>query len=139
MSFSSGAYLGSHSTASQCAVLAYYKSLGITVKRVMTDNGSCYKSHAFRKACQRLGLRHVRTKPYTPKTNGKAERFIQTSLREWAYARAYKIPASERSTCRFGCIYIIGIGLASLSVIKHPSADRSDQEQPPEVPQLTAP
>ncbi len=72
------------------AALAYYKCLGITVERVMTDNGSCYKSHAFRKACQRLRLRHIRTKPYTPKTNGKAERFIQTSLREWAYAQAYE-------------------------------------------------
>jgi transposase InsO family protein len=71
------------------AAVAYYKSLGITVERVMTDNGSCYKASAFRKACTRLGLRHIRTKPYTPKTNGKAERFIQTALREWAYARAY--------------------------------------------------
>jgi transposase InsO family protein len=72
------------------AALAYYASLGIKVERVMTDNGSCYKSFAFRRACKRLGLRHIRTRPYTPKTNGKAERFIQTSLREWAYARAYQ-------------------------------------------------
>jgi len=71
------------------AAIAYYASLGIKVQRVMTDNGSCYKSFAFARACKRLGLRHIRTKPYTPKTNGKAERFIQTSLREWAYARAY--------------------------------------------------
>jgi transposase InsO family protein len=69
--------------------VAYYDSLGVKVERVMTDNGSCYKSFAFRKACKRLGLKHIRTKPYTPKTNGKAERFIQTSLREWAYAQAY--------------------------------------------------
>ena len=55
----------------------------------MTDNGSCYKSRAFAKACKDLKLKHIRTKPYTPKTNGKAERFIQTALREWAYARAY--------------------------------------------------
>jgi transposase InsO family protein len=72
------------------AAIAYYASLGIKVERVMTDNGSCYKSFAFRRACKRLGLRHIRTKPYTPKTNGKAERFIQTSLREWAYAQAYE-------------------------------------------------
>jgi transposase InsO family protein len=72
------------------AALAYYESLGIKVERVMTDNGSCYKSFAFRRACKRFGLRHVRTRPYTPKTNGKAERFIQTSLREWAYAQAYR-------------------------------------------------
>jgi len=71
------------------AAVAYYASLGVKVERVMTDNGSCYLSRAFGKACKRLGLRHIRTKPYTPKTNGKAERFIQTSLREWAYARAY--------------------------------------------------
>lgn len=75
------------------AALAYYASLGITVLRVMTDNGAAYKSHAFRHACAERGLKHIRTKPYTPKTNGKAERFIQTALREWAYARAY--PSSE--------------------------------------------
>ena len=71
------------------AAVAYYESLGITVLRVMTDNGSCYRSRTFARACRRLKLRHIRTKPYTPRTNGKAERFIQTSLREWAYARAY--------------------------------------------------
>jgi transposase InsO family protein len=71
------------------AAVAYYKSLGITVVRVMTDNGSCYKAFDFRAACKDLKLKHIRTKPYTPKTNGKAERFIQTALREWAYARAY--------------------------------------------------
>jgi transposase InsO family protein len=77
-------------TAFLKAALAYYESLGIKVERVMTDNGSCYKSFAFRRLCKRLGLRHIRTRPYTPKTNGKAERFIQTSLREWAYAKAYQ-------------------------------------------------
>jgi transposase InsO family protein len=71
------------------AAVAHYASLGVKVERVMTDNGSCYLSRAFGQACKKLGLKHVRTKPYTPKTNGKAERFIQTSLREWAYARAY--------------------------------------------------
>ena len=76
------------------AAVAYYASLGVTVARVMTDNGACYKSHDFRKACADLGLKHIRTKPYTPKTNGKAERFIQTALREWAYACAY--PTSDR-------------------------------------------
>ena len=71
------------------AAVAYYAKLGILIERVMTDNGSCYRSKSFRAACKRLGLRQVFTKPYTPKTNGKAERFIQTALREWAYARAY--------------------------------------------------
>lgn len=76
------------------AAIAYYNSLGVTVTRVMTDNGSCYKARAFAKACKRLKLKHIRIKPYTPKTNGKAERFIQTALREWAYAQAY--PTSDR-------------------------------------------
>jgi len=76
------------------AAVAYYKNLGIKVERVMTDNGPCYKSFAFRDACTNLGIKHIRTKPYTPKTNGKAERFIQTALREWAYAQAY--PTSDR-------------------------------------------
>jgi len=76
------------------AAVAYYASLGVKVARVMTDNGACYKSFAFRDACAELGLKHIRTKPYTPKTNGKAERFIQTALREWAYAQAY--PTSDR-------------------------------------------
>ena len=71
------------------AAVAYYAKLGVRVERVMTDNGSCYRSRAFAKACKRLALKHIRTRPYTPKTNGKAERFIQTALREWAYAKAY--------------------------------------------------
>jgi transposase InsO family protein len=75
------------------AAIVYYESLGITVARVMTDNGSCYRAFKFRDACRDLGLKHIRTRPYTPKTNGKAERFIQTALREWAYAQAY--PTSE--------------------------------------------
>jgi transposase InsO family protein len=71
------------------AAVAYYASLGVTVTRVMTDNGSCYKAKAFARACTTLKIKHIRTRPYTPKTNGKAERFIQTALREWAYARPY--------------------------------------------------
>ena len=77
-------------TAFLRAALAYYQSLGVAVSRVMTDNGACYKAFAFRDACRTLGLKHIRTRPYTPRTNGKAERFIQTALREWAYARAYR-------------------------------------------------
>lgn len=68
----------------------YYAALGVRIERVMTDNGSGYVSKAFKAACIELGIRHVRTRPYTPKTNGKAERFVQTSLREWAYARPYE-------------------------------------------------
>lgn len=68
----------------------YYANLGIRITRVMTDNGPCYQSRCFKRLCQRLGLKHIRTRPYTPRTNGKAERFIQTALREWAYARSYE-------------------------------------------------
>ena len=55
----------------------------------MSDKGSCYRSRAFARTCKRRGLKHIRTRPYTPKTNGEAERFIQTALREWAYATAH--------------------------------------------------
>lgn len=75
--------------------LAWFAHLGVSVERVMTDNGSAYRSHAFRDRLVAAGLRHIRTRPYTPRTNGKAERFIQTSLREWAYARAYQSSAER--------------------------------------------
>ena len=68
----------------------HYTSQGIVIKRVLTDNGSGYRSKKFADACETLGLKHSFTQPYTPQTNGKAERFIQTLLREWAYARTYK-------------------------------------------------
>jgi len=68
---------------------AYYRSHGVTVERLMTDNGSAYRSAAHAIACRALGIRHIRTRPYRPQTNGKAERFIRTMLREWAYAAVY--------------------------------------------------
>ncbi len=71
------------------AAVGYYAGLGITVKSIMTDNGACFISHTFARACAQLGLKHIFTRPYTPRTNGKAERFIQTSLREWAYHASY--------------------------------------------------
>jgi transposase InsO family protein len=71
------------------AALAFYAEHGIAIRRLLTDNGSCYRSHRFRAACEELGIRHRFTRPYTPRTNGKAERFIQTALREWAYVRHY--------------------------------------------------
>ena len=71
------------------AALAFFAKHGIQVQRIYSDNGSCYRSRAMRAAVAALGLKHRFTRPYTPKTNGKAERFIQTSLREWAYAHAY--------------------------------------------------
>lgn len=78
------------------AAVAYYRRLGITVERVMTDNGSCYRSKLWEKTCRELGIKHIRTKPYTPQTNGKAERFIQTAIREWAYATAFETSDQRR-------------------------------------------
>jgi transposase InsO family protein len=75
--------------------LAFFSRHGVAVERVMSDNGSAYKSHAFRDVLKEAGLRHVRTRPYTPRTNGKAERFIQTSLREWIYAKPYQSSAER--------------------------------------------
>lgn len=80
---------GTSASAFLLKAVRYYASLGIRITRVMTDNGPCYQSRCFKRLCQRLGLKHIRTRPYTPRTNGKAERFIQTALREWAYARSY--------------------------------------------------
>ena len=118
------------------AALAYYASLGVTVPRVMTDNGSCYRSRAFREACRDLGLKHIRTKPYTPKTNGKAERFIQTALREWAYAE----PTQAQTTAPPSCPLASSIQLAS-PARRHKIANthqppRPDRGQPIEAPQL---
>lgn len=72
---------------------AWFATRGVRIERIMTDNGSAYLSRSFREACEQLGARHIRTRPYTPRTNGKAERFIQTLLREWAYARPYRTSA----------------------------------------------
>jgi transposase InsO family protein len=76
-------------TAFLARALAWFAGHGVTVERVMTDNGSAYLSGDFRTAIHDAGLKHIRTRPYTPRTNGKAERFIQSSLREWAYAKPF--------------------------------------------------
>ena len=69
--------------------LRFYRTHGVHVQRIMTDNGVSFRSRRYAKALRWLKIKHLRTKPYTPKTNRKAERFVQTSLREWAYAQAY--------------------------------------------------
>ena len=101
------------------AAVAYYASLGVTVERVMTDNGSCYKSFAFQKACKRLGLKHIRTKPYTPKTNGKAERFCASGLMRAPITPQRNAPPS----CQDGCTATIGIVPMPVSDQCHQSAD----------------
>lgn len=72
------------------SAVAYYASLGVRVKRLLTDNGSAFRSRAFAAACQQFDIKHRFTRPYRPQTNGKAERFIQSALREWAYAYTYQ-------------------------------------------------
>lgn len=83
--------------------LAFYRSHGITVQRLMTDNGSAYRSAAHAVACRALGIKHTRTQPYRPQTNGKAERFIRTMLQEWAYAAIYG-SSPERAAALSGWI-----------------------------------
>jgi transposase InsO family protein/transposase-like protein len=84
-------------------VLAFYRAHGVEVERVMTDNGSAYVSAVFALACRGLGIKHCRTRPYRPQTNGKAERFIRTMLTEWAYAAVYGSPI-ERTTALSGWV-----------------------------------
>jgi transposase InsO family protein len=76
--------------------VAWFSARGVRVERVMTDNGSPYVSAVHATACRELGLKHLRTRPYRPRTNGKAERFIQTMLREWAYGRIYRSSTERR-------------------------------------------
>jgi transposase InsO family protein len=76
--------------------VAWYQAQGVEPEAVLTDNGVAYRSHRWRERCAELGLRHLRTRPYTPRTNGKAERFIQTLLRQWAYRYVY--PTSAHRT-----------------------------------------
>jgi transposase InsO family protein len=78
------------------ACVAYFASLGVTIRRVLTDNGSAFRSKRFATACRKLQLKHVFTRAYRPQTNGKAERFIQSALREWAYGIPYQ-HSTERS------------------------------------------
>ena len=74
---------------------AWYASLGVTVKRILSDNGSCYRSAAHASACRQLKIRHHFTRPYRPPTNGKAERFIQTLVNRWAYGAIYGTSAQR--------------------------------------------
>ena len=77
--------------------VAWLLGRGVEVERVMSDNGSCYRSQEHARACRELGLRHLRTRPYRPRTNGKAERFIQTLQNDWAYGRVYASSAERAS------------------------------------------
>lgn len=92
--------LGPTCAAFLARAVAWFAARGIRVHRVMSDNGSGYVSRVFRATCAALHLRHLRTRAYTPRTNGKAERFIQTLLREWAYAEPYASSRERRRHLR---------------------------------------
>jgi transposase InsO family protein len=78
------------------SAVTWFARQAVRIERVMTDNGSAFMSRAFAERCKSLGVRHKRIRPYTPRTNGKAERFIQTLLREWAYRFAYESSAERK-------------------------------------------
>ncbi len=84
--------------------LAYYQRHGIQVERILTDNGSCYRAAIHALACKTLGIRHSRTRPYRPQTNGKAERFIRTLLTGWAYSAIYR-SSQERTNALDGWLW----------------------------------
>jgi transposase InsO family protein len=100
--------LGDEKAATAVAFLrravAYYRRYGIAVERILTDNGSCYRGTIHALACRALGIRHTRTRPYRPQTNGKAERFIRTMLAGWAYGAIYRSSA-ERSAALDGWLW----------------------------------
>ncbi len=89
-----------HATAFFRRALAYFENLGVRCERLLSDNAKAYSSIAFEALCAERGIRHRTTRPYTPRTDGKAERFIQTLLRRWAYRRPYKTSALRANALR---------------------------------------
>jgi transposase InsO family protein len=112
--------------------VAWFKGMGITVERVLSDNGACYRSHLHAQACLELGMRHLFTRPYRPRTNGKAERFIQTLTNRWAYGAIYGSSA-ERTAALSGWLthYNFSRRHGSLGH-KAPAARLAELEQRPE-------
>ena len=99
--------------------LAWFARHGVSIEWIMTDNGNAYRSHDFRDACARAGVRHLRTKPYTPRTNGKAERFLQTVMRECAYARAFR-SSQERAAVLPRWLHIYNLHRPHTALACHP-------------------
>ena len=120
--------------------VTYYCSLGMKVTGIMTDNGSCYRAKAFARACRKLGLKHIFTRPYRPQTNGKAERFIQTMLREWAYARAYEHlrPARQKPANLASSLQLASPARKPTSQTTH-QPPRPPEERPIEISHLARP
>jgi transposase InsO family protein len=113
-------------------IRAWFKCMGITVEGVLSDNGSCYRSGVHAKACAELGMRHLFTRPYRPRTNGKAERFIQTLTNRWAYGAIYG-DSAERTAALPGWLdhHNFRRGHGSLGH-RPPAARLAELEQPRE-------
>jgi transposase InsO family protein len=105
------------------AAVAYYKSLGVIVERVMTDNGSCYSSKAFARACRKLRIKHIRTKPYTPRTNGKAEASSKHPCENGPMRAPISTPHSAHTTCASSSTDTTGIDLTPPSAVNLLSAE----------------
>ncbi|ETI00841.1 transposase, IS481 family [Bordetella pertussis STO1-CHOM-0012] len=103
--------------------VAYYQRLGVTIQRLLTDNGSAFRSRAFAALCHELGIKHRFTRPYRPQTNGKAERFIQSALREWAYAHTYQNSQHRADAMKSGYTTTTGIDPTKASGALYPSPD----------------
>ena len=116
---------------------AYFARFNISIRRVLTDNGSCYRDERFRLLLHRQHVQHRFTRPYTPRTNGKAERFIQTALREWAYARSY-LTSLQRHQQLDPWLHDYNFHRPHASLNLNPPASRSrpESEQPLDPPQL---
>lgn len=105
------------------AALRYYKALGVRITSIITDNGSAYRSKKFAKLLRRLKIKHVRTRPYTPRTNGKAERFIQTLCGNGRMPTPTQIQPPERLNCHSGFSTTISIALIQLRAANRPLPD----------------
>ncbi len=107
--------------------VAWFRKLGVIIERVMTDNGSAFVSHEYAAVCRALGLRHIRIRPYTPRTNGKVERVIQTLLREWAYRFAYH-SSTERQHWLKPYLHFYNFHRAHSSLAYNPPISRLDRK-----------
>ena len=108
--------------------LEFYASYGVQVERVMTDNGSAYRSTIHSLACKVLGLKHIRTRPYTPKTNGKAERFIRTLTGGWAYGAIYS-SSTQREQALNGWLIFYNFERPHRSLGRKPPGSRLDRRK----------
>ena len=105
--------------------VAFFKRYGVVVEGVLTDNGSAYRSTIHALACRALGIRHLRTRPYRPQTNGKAERFIRTLLAGWAYGAIYRSSA-ERTAALDGWLWFYNHRRRHSAIGRHPPVSRTN-------------